>query len=344
MKHKILSSDYYTCNEVNGVAEINIKDLPVLYKYQKVSEHSLTNLGNGEIWGTCPDAFNDPYDCICCYTVSQIKKAVYDLLSEERICKYKAIFQTNSRAKVVEELILSLLSKYNENFRKQYCVSCFSIYNDSEIMWGHYADCAKGFVTAYNGYDLQNCALTSNRSIINIMKSINLFGLDLSKLPEDTHSTIMPVIYSNGKVNITTNIISNIPFLLEYYDDLCNELTINRAVNNYIQKIQESFYAELQPNNDIFYSIMCNKNKCWQYEQEWRIWSYNSNVFTGNILSPYVKIGNVAAKAIYLGEHISPYNKRILIDIANNQNIPIYQMKTKMYKNRCALVPYSFDK
>ncbi len=212
MKHKILSSDYYTCNEVNGVAEINIKDLPVLYKYQKVSEHSLTNLGNGEIWGTCPDAFNDPYDFICCYTVSQIKKAVYDLLSEERICKYKAIFQTNSRAKVVEELILSLLSKYNENFRKQYCVSCFSIYNDSEIMWGHYADCAKGFVTAYNGYDLQNCALTSNRSIINIMKSINLFGLDLSKLPEDTHSTIMPVIYSNGKVNITTNIISNIPF------------------------------------------------------------------------------------------------------------------------------------
>lgn len=341
MKRKILSSDYYTISHINDVTKIHINSLPILYKYQKVSEYSLSNLDKEEIWGTCPNTFNDPYDCICCYSKSEIVGAIKTLLHDERFNRYKMLFETNKRAEIVNHLTSSLLS--NDSFRNQYCVSCFSIYNDSEIMWGHYADCAKGFVVAYDGDELMNCSLASNKSTIEILKSINMLGIDLSKLQEDTHSTIMPIIYCNRKATMTTNLIQILPFLLEYYDDLCNEVTISNALEKYIKKIQESFYTELPSNNDMFYSIMCKKNKCWSYEQEWRIWAYNANIFTGNFSSPYVKIGNVSAKAIYLGEHISRYNKLVLMHIAKDKNIPIYQMKTIMYKNYCRLSPILLD-
>lgn len=76
MKHKILSSDFYTRHQADDITEIQINSIPTLYKYQQVSDYSLTHLDNGELWGTLPSAFNDPYDCICCYTKSKIMKAI----------------------------------------------------------------------------------------------------------------------------------------------------------------------------------------------------------------------------------------------------------------------------
>lgn len=92
MKRKILSSDFYTRNKVNDITEIHINSIPTLYIYQQVSDYSLTHLDNGEIWGTRPDAFNDPYDCICCHTKSINKHAINEHLSVEKFNSYKALF------------------------------------------------------------------------------------------------------------------------------------------------------------------------------------------------------------------------------------------------------------
>ena len=69
-----------------------------------------------------------------------------------------------------------------------------------------------------------------------------------------------------------------------------------------------------------------------------RILTYNLNPFNMSN-SPYICIGNLTPKALYLGEYISEYDKLALIEIAKQKGLPVYQMKTKMYKNRCKLIP-----
>ena len=96
---------------------------------------------------------------------------------------------------------------------------------------------------------------------------------------------------------------------------------------------------ELEENNNLFYSMMCRKSKVWNYEQEWRIWTYNSNVITGNFENPYMKIGNLKAKAVYLGERMPEYMRRVILEIAKIKQIPVYQMKSVMYTHCYKLKP-----
>ena len=103
-----------------------------------------------------------------------------------------------------------------------------------------------------------------------------------------------------------------------------------------IKKIKENKY--LEEDNSFIYSTFGVKNKCWQYEKEWRILTYNLNPLNMSN-SPYLCIGNLIPKALYLGEYISEYDKLALIEIAKQKGLPVYQMKTKMYKNRCKLIP-----
>lgn len=114
-----------------------------MYKYQSASEYSLHNFEADEVWGTVPTAFNDPYDCAVCFTTSALIKAVIDKLSEQRIKNYVTLFGNSSKKAIAKQIVDSLVE--NNDIRSQYAVACFSIYNDSEIMWGHYADSAKGF-------------------------------------------------------------------------------------------------------------------------------------------------------------------------------------------------------
>lgn len=72
------------------------------------------------------------------------------------------------------------------------------------------------------------------------------------------------------------------------------------------------------------------KNKCWQYEQEWRIIAHNINIYTGNPNDNHMRIGNAPAKAVYIGERMPDYARRVVIDIARNKNIPVYEMRSVM--------------
>ena len=60
------------------------------------------------------------------------------------------------------------------------------------------------------------------------------------------------------------------------------------------------------------------KDQAWEYENEWRVLLPAAN-------PPELK---VPITAIYLGAHISPENKAIIFEIANNHKIPVKQMKT----------------
>lgn len=329
MSKKLLSSDYYNKKLENGVEYINIHTFPTLYKYQSASEYSLHNFEADEVWGTVPTAFNDPYDCAVCFTTSALIKAVIDKLSEQRIKNYVTLFGNSSKKAIAKQIVDSLVE--NNDIRSQYAVACFSIYNDSEIMWGHYADSAKGFCLAYDSKRLVKTAYATTQATFDLLKKLNIFGIDFSDVSADNLSSIMPVIYRDGKINITSRLVGNIPYILNYYDDLCNGISLEEAYNRLFKDIKQNYYSNLGANNDLFYSIMCCKDRVWKYEQEWRIWTYNSNVLSGNFNSPYMKMGNAKATAVYLGERMPEYARRVVIEIAKMKHIPVYQMKSIMY-------------
>lgn len=337
MSKKLLSSDYYNKKLENGVEYINIHTFPTLYKYQSASEYSLHNFESDEVWGTVPTAFNDPYDCAVCFTTPALIKTITDNLSEQRVKNYITLFGTSSKKEIAKQIAESLVE--NNDIRSQYAVACFSIYNDSEIMWGHYADSAKGFCLAYNGDDLMKAAQIMSKITFDLLKSINAFGVDFSDISEDNLISIMPVLYRDGKINITDRLVDSVSYVLNYYDDLCKGITIKEAYNNLFLTLKRRYYSELIQNNDLFYSMMCRKSKVWHYEQEWRIWTYNSNVLSGNFNSPYMKMGNVKATAVYLGERMPEYTRRVVMEIAKMKGIPVYQMKSVMYTHNYKLKP-----
>lgn len=334
---------YYTIEKNNNVKTINITSFPTLYRYQAINEYSISSLVNCELWGTVPTHFNDPYDMIFCYSKSRIKRIIAEKLTMERVTNYSELFNTRNKKDIIDRIAEKLLSKANDTFRQQYCISCFSEVFDSEIMWGHYANCAKGFVVAYDGEELKKVAENSNSTFINFLKQLNWLNIDLSDVEKDKLTTLAPVIYSNGKFNFDKEIIEVLEPVFEYYDNLCICKTIadtNRAMHEFFEKINKIGLEKQPSRNYAFYSALCNKSKAWSYEKEWRIWAYNSNRLNGRMDDPYVLIGGIKPAALYLGERITSYDERILLSIAKEDlHIPVYKMKTKMFKNSCRLEP-----
>ena len=66
------------------------------------------------------------------------------------------------------------------------------------------------------------------------------------------------------------------------------------------------------------FRALLTKDEVWEYENEWRVFLPAAN-------PPDLK---VPITAIYLGAHISPENKAIILEIANTLKIPVKQMKT----------------
>lgn len=337
MMKKLLSTNFYNIKVENGIKYIDIRSFPTLYKYQPVSEYSLHNFEADEIWGTVPTAFNDPYDCAVCFTISKLNKEIMSSLTGQRLQNYIKLFNNSSKKEITKQIVHDIIE--NSELRKQYCVACFSIYNDSEIMWGHYADSAKGFCIAYDGKELKDAASSTSEEIFDTLKKFSWFNIDFSDMTYDDLSSIMPVIYQNGKINITNRLINAIQYILKAYDNICNGMSIVEANKSLLLDIKQNYYSDLNHNDSLFYSLMCSKGRDWKYEQEWRIWTYNANIISGNLDNPYMKIGDVKAKAVYLGERMPEYTRRIILEIARLKNIPVYQMKSVMHEHTYKLKP-----
>ncbi len=335
MGRKILSSDFYTLQKENGVAKISIHSFPTLYKYQPVSEYSLHNFEYDEIWGTVPAAFNDPYDSSVCYSENKVNKFIKENLTEQRIENYKLFPQTTKKSDIAEFITRNLIDC--DNYRKQYCVACFSIYNDSEIMWAHYADSAKGFCLAYDSQALMNAAAACSQKIANRIRESSSLDVDFSEF--DNQPSIMPVIYNGTKINITDKIINVLPLFFEYLDKLSCGVSQTEACCETVLDNLNVIREQLKENRFVTPTMLCSKNKEWRYEQEWRIFTHNENLYFGNPKDSHMAIGNIVAKAVYLGERMHEYSRRMIIAMAKEKNIPVYQMRSKMYKNNYRLNP-----
>ena len=100
-----------------------------------------------------------------------------------------------------------------------------------------------------------------------------------------------------------------LPFPIIYSEN--RPLVPWKAAIDHTQESMESATA------DITLGFL-TKDKSWEYENEWRVLLPAAN-------PPDLK---VPITAIFLGAHISPENKAIILEIANNHKIPVKQMKT----------------
>lgn len=329
----------YTIRREGNTEYIEITPPKALFKYQSINDYSVKALIDNKIFGTTPSSFNDSYDTAFCYRKNFLIKQIVPLLSEEKKQKYVDFFGANSSNDAIGCVIDEIIKSLNGDFRTNYVVSCFSEKLSNDVMWGQYANKSTGFVTEYSGQELFQKSRETNEVYNFLIERCNGGGVKESKT-----TTIMPVIYNNGKFNCEDFIITSINKVLDYYGDICSRRT-NYLLKESKYRVPLSVFSSFQDELDkLFYNSICRKKKVWSYEKEWRIWSRNISSITSTTPDTYCEIcTEIKPKAIYLGECISKYNTIALCAVAKDMEIPVYKMKTVMTKTSCKLVKELFQ-
>ena len=311
--------------------DIFVNSMPTLYRYREIKDYTVEALLKNEVWGSTPSSFNDPYDSLLCFSRSKIIKELSKRICGDRLKKYLGYFKLSTKDELIEMFIKAF--DFVDFGRSEYCVASFSEKVDREIMWAHYADNSRGFVLAYDGRSIKNMSDEMLRNTIDILQS-KMVSIDFSELHIKNQPSISPVLYLGGKNNCTNIIIDKLDIMVEEFDNLANGMDDVEANYRALEKLINYQYQN-DERMSMAYSALFNKSKDWEYEKEWRIWNYNMNVPQQHML-----LGKLKPVAIYLGEKISKYNEIALIKIAKDiLEIPIYKMKTKIYKHNCKLVP-----
>lgn len=134
-----------------------------LYKYQRLTAHSLAAQLNESVWLAKPSTFNDPFDCALTLSKDSLNGAIGHVI--ERLVRdaieaghsvesIRAI--TDDDREAFEKLRDSL-----RNTANNVGVLSLAATPSHMLMWSHYADQHKGFCVEYDcreGTDLRNMA------------------------------------------------------------------------------------------------------------------------------------------------------------------------------------------
>lgn len=340
----ILKNKYYNLEKNGGKSyTLTLKQSPTLYQYRTINKYTTDALLNSEVFATVPASFNDPYDSSWCYDEKRIKKEIAKRIPNGEEEQYRnAIIKDfentiDGSFDLIETIFERLVIGSIKNHKEGICVSCYSERIDSEIMWAHYANSAKGFALQYNGKDLEECAENHRKMVERLVRESEIFGAEFE---EPKMHSLLPVVYQNKKVNINEQIIDSLDLLFDYYRMIIDGTLIQEAREKYRTNTIQNINLQASDVATLQQTVICRKNMDWKYEKEWRIWSYNSNSFGYDPLNNHVLLGNVKPQALYLGEYISEYDKIAMCTIADDcLKIPVYEMKSKMYRNNFRLCP-----
>lgn len=332
----ITKGKHYDIIKNDSSYKIQINKFPTsLYQYRSINEFSVDALLKNGIWATSPVAFNDPYDSSFTYDEKYLKKKFKTMLEK---MDFKALrIEDTSQSNIdslVNEVFSETIRSLNNTYRKCFAISCFSECIDSEIMWAHYANSAKGFAVEYEGEYLKNYGIEDKQKIEDSISQIAELFFEVTESFD--FITFAPVIYTNKKYNMNDFIAKYVNTILPKL--LTHSLDKIEDVCALGQSMQQLFPSIKDESLTAFYTIMFLKSSLWKYEKEWRLVVYNPKIL--NRGNDHVFLPDVFPKAIYLGEKISQYDKIALVEIAENHlHVPIYQMQTKVCKSKNKLVP-----
>ncbi len=339
------------CDESLVLSKLNMlrdwikSNLPKrLFRYRRFTENNLNALRNDEIWGSQVTEYNDPYEYIPCYDIEKVNQFLNNEFDENVIKHQLSILKTGYTPQQIKNLfnketlhiltenvakiddisavskvmsaqkplvIQYLQSKFDAIIKDffvgivqaetKYNVACFSESNNSSLLWGHYADGHKGFCLEYNFTEnLTECKQPCN--------NVRICSNFLLKTP------IAPICYSKHRLDATAGIISIIQQMLR--DE------IKLGMNDYF--------------SDMLLCIKCllTKSSDWYYEKEWRVFTH----FPDNP-KQHSPIMNKKAKAIYLGDSIFQEHKQELLSIAEEKEIPCYQVVPSYETSEFVYIP-----
>lgn len=170
--------------------------------------------------------------------------------------------------------------------------------------------------------------------------SQELFGVDLKKKLEKSMLDLLDYemypILNTIRIACFSEVNDSILMWSHYANNhtgFCVEYDFNKLNNiKLLDNLYPVFYKEfLFDVSDVFfksykgteadeldiYASVLTKNKEWNYEREWRYLSYGGD-FILNVPRP---------ESVYLGSRVSDENKNSIINLFNETNIPLFQMK-----------------
>lgn len=127
-------------------------DYIYLYKHQPITDSRLKLLTEGTISFTKPDKFNDPFDCVYGvdesyhYSAEEVQKEYFEyfkqnISNEEATVYAKKIIEKENQA--INDL--TYFADINSSMR----ICCLNHNPLNILMWSHYADFHKGFLTEF---------------------------------------------------------------------------------------------------------------------------------------------------------------------------------------------------
>ena len=284
-----------------------------LYKMRTASDMAFDALEKDKLYLTRADYFNDPYDCFLTFDIEKLKSLILRNLSDEKMSHFIAnsgiplpigddfptvdailkVFRSK-RAEFLEKCA-SILPDVTVELQKNTYVASLTENIISPVMWAHYANNHKGFAIEYQF----RTDMFSPHPIITPDKGLTWHGW----------KSILPVYYSKNRLDGSS--LAEWFALCKWWNTLCVDKKIDCDMSNYL------------PDLLLKTKLCLQKSMEWAYEREWRLtiannWPNHIGAESAHIFYP--------PTGIYLGERISSQNSMRLKEIAQEKNIPVYQM------------------
>lgn len=226
-----------TKEDENAASKLKRDNIPQsLYKYRAISEYSIKNFKNDQIWFNSSSKMNDPYDSSLAvnselFIEEFLKVRQFDEYLDKQLEKYRRRNLSPEDLKKVEDdyrnNIIKLKEQLSEEFKERIAhlpsrlretthISCFSEKNDSILMWSHYTNNHEGFCLEYE-------------------------FAKYAKVNAKFLEALNPIIYDD-----------------EIFD-----------VSDYLLKMYQNDSSTI--DTKMIRNAVVRKAKAWSYEEEWRI-------------------------------------------------------------------------
>lgn len=314
-----------------------------LYRFRRPDEYSFLAFQNDQLWAGPISSFNDALECLPCYNLDVVNKAIkcefsYDYISQIR----ESIINGNVPshiAKICPTEILNELrdiiqqTESDDTLKKNLELSQVSVVNYLNSIIGELEiSFFEGIRQDELQYRIACLSENVNSSLMwgHYTDSHTGFCLeyDFSSILVDCDETcsdsryctqfmmipaIAPVVYRPDRFDASSAFVS---MIMNHIKD-----KISLPVDNYF--------------SDVFLSVktLLTKSSDWSYENEWR-------VFKKTNLDPpcHEPILHITPTAAYLGVKISAENKNKILNICQQKNIPCYQMIPQYFDSSYELV------
>lgn len=312
-----------------------------LYRFRRCNERNIDAFYYDKLWFSSGIMMNDDYDARLYYDRGQLQTWLDSLRTSDGVLRVLGdIFSHNGLPSEMEQMIpgittfidsLKLLPKENiikisellvhmlaENMdnelkrntewvQRMSKFACFSERIDSAMMWGQYSDCSTGFAVEYD-----------------IRDSITTYDI-----PEEPTlkiwTKLMPVSYSKRRMDGTD--------YSKYLFQIRVLRTIAQIRGMVIPELIEYIMVPC-PDEFMTTKLAIAKSDEWKNEKEWRMFYISESRTEGICNYSYVI---QKPSAVYLGRKISDINRKIIVDIARDKEIPIYHMELNDSDNRYKL-------